>query len=117
MYCATRFWYPATTGEFEKPYATSYWCNKGTFLQLSGTYLPSEFGAWNSAPATNPHLPQTTAGPSPSNATSSIAKPTDHSSASGGSSSQNSNANSANTSTGASSPLATGAIAGIAVGG
>ncbi|KAK0643727.1 hypothetical protein B0T16DRAFT_416538 [Cercophora newfieldiana] len=116
MYCATRFWYPEVTGEFEKPLATSYWCNKGTFLQLTGTYLPSSDGVWNSAPATDPHLRQTTAGQQPSNPTSGVPKATDGSN-SGGSSGQGTNENSPSSSTSASSPLSTGAIAGIAVGG
>ncbi|KAK4448339.1 hypothetical protein QBC34DRAFT_381240 [Podospora aff. communis PSN243] len=116
MYCATRFWYPAVTGEFEKPYATSYWCNKRSFLQLSGTYLPSEFGVWNSAPITDPALRQTAGGQLPSNP---AASPTSAlgGSSSGSGSNQGQNNNPSSAPADASSPLATGAIAGIAVGG
>ncbi|KAK0620068.1 hypothetical protein B0T14DRAFT_603733 [Immersiella caudata] len=117
MYCATRFWYPAITAEFQKPIATSYFCHKGSFLQVSATYLPNEFGAWNSAPATDPLLRQTRpGGQSPSNPTSSPAT-TRGGSSSGSDSSSEGNADSSTASPGASSPLSTGAIAGIAVGG
>ncbi|KAK1828887.1 hypothetical protein QBC39DRAFT_357947 [Podospora conica] len=45
--CATRFWHlRPSTDEFDRPFATEYFCNPDGWVQVTGTYQPSEF-PWN----------------------------------------------------------------------